>query len=370
MSVAFYDGKPAHASLQPALDGVWQRFVNGGHLIMGPELEAFEARFAEYCGARHCIGVGNGLDALTLTLRAMGVGQDDEVIVPSHTFIATWLAVREVRARPVPVEVDERTFNLDPNRLEKAITPRTKAIMPVHLYGQPVDMRAIREIADRRGVPVIEDAAQAHGARCHGQRTGGLGHAAGFSFYPTKNLGALGDGGAVVTSDSKLAEKLRMLRNYGSVVKYEHELAGVNSRLDPLQAAVLSLKLDKLDAWNEQRRRVARMYSEGLSNVPGITVPKVEAWAEHVWHLYVIRSPKRDALQAELSKRGIGTLIHYPKPSHLQGANAGLGFKRGDYPIAEKLAAEVLSLPMWPQMSDADTKAVIDAVRAVAETLA
>jgi dTDP-4-amino-4,6-dideoxygalactose transaminase len=370
MSVSFCDLNPTHSSLKPALDAVWQRFVSGGHLIMGPELEAFEARFAEYCGAKHCIGVGNGLDALTLTLRAMDVGPDDEVIVPSHTFIATWLAVREVRARPVPVEVDERTFNLDPNRLEKAISPRTKAIIPVHLYGQPADMKAIREIADRHGIAVLEDAAQAHGARYHGQRTGGLGRAAGFSFYPTKNLGALGDAGAVVTSDTKLAEKVRMLRNYGSVVKYEHELAGVNSRLDPLQAAVLSLKLEKLDGWNEQRRRVARMYGEGLSNVPGITVPKVESWAEHVWHLYVIRSPKRDALQAELTKRGIGTLIHYPKPSHLQGANAGLGFKRGDYPIAEKLAAEVLSLPMWPQMSDADVKTVIDAVRGAAEQLA
>ncbi|HYH95860.1 DegT/DnrJ/EryC1/StrS family aminotransferase [Hyalangium sp.] len=370
MSVPFFELKSAHATLQPALDDVWRNTLASGHFILGGELEAFEAKFAEYCGARFCIGVGNGLDALTLTLRALEIGSGDEVIVPTHTFIATWLAVCEVGARPVPVEPDEHTFNLDPARLEKAITPRTKAIIPVHLYGQPADMRAILEIADRHGVPVLEDAAQAHGATSHGKRAGGLGRAAGFSFYPTKNLGALGDGGAVVTSDAGLAQRLRLFRNYGSVQKYQHDSLGVNSRLDPLQAAVLSVKLRVLDEWNEKRRRIARMYSEGLSGVPHVLVPKIASGAEPVWHLYVIRSSRRDALQEALTQQGIGTLVHYPKPPHLQKAHAELGFKPGDYPIAEKLSAEVLSLPMWPHMSDDDVKRVIAAVRGAAEKLA
>ncbi len=370
MSVAFFELKTAHAALQPALDEAWQKTLASSHFILGAELEAFEAKFAEYCGARFCVGVGNGLDALTLTLRALEVGPGDEVIVPSFTFIATWLAVCEAGARPIPVETDEHTFNLDPARLERAITPRTKAIIPVHLYGQPADMRSILAIADRHGVPVLEDAAQAHGAKSHGQRIGGLGRAAGFSFYPTKNLGALGDAGAVVTSDAGLAQRLRRLRNYGSVEKYQHDTVGVNSRLDPLQAAVLSVKLRVLDEWNERRRRIARMYTEGLSGTPHVLAPKVESWAEPVWHLYVIRSPLRGPLQEALTRQGIGTLIHYPKPPHLQQAHADLGFKPGDFPIAEKLSAEVLSLPMWPHMSDGDVHRVIEAVRSTAEKLA
>lgn len=367
MPVPFYDLKAAHAALQPELDAVWRHMLSGGQLILGPDLEAFEAGFAEYCGARFCVGVGNGLDALTLALRAMDVGPGDEVIVPSHTFIATWLAVLVVGARPVPIEPEARGFNLDPNRLEAALGARTKAILPVHLYGHPADLRAIQEIAERHGVPVLEDAAQAHGARCHGQRVGGLGRAAAFSFYPTKNLGALGDGGAVVTNDAALAERLRRMRNYGSIEKYRHTTRGVNSRLDSLQAAVLSVKLRTLDAWNARRRRIAAMYSEGLAGVPHVTTPTVAPWAEHVWHLYVIRCARRDALQAELTRRGIGTLIHYPLAPHLQGACAGLGFKAGDLPLAERLADEVLSLPMWPHLSDGDVKRVIDAVRGAVE---
>jgi len=369
MSVAFFDLTSAHEELRAGLDEAWRRTLSSGHFILGSALESFEARFAEYCGAEFCVGVGNGLDALTLTLRAMEVGSGDEVIVPSHTFIATWLAVDEVGARPVPVEPDERTFNLDPERLERAITPRTKAIIPVHLYGQPAAMEAILSIADRHGLKVLEDSAQAHGARLGGRRAGGLGHAAGFSFYPTKNLGALGDGGAVVTSDATLAASLRRIRNYGSVEKYEHSSSGVNSRLDPLQASFLEVKLAVLDEWNEKRRRIARMYTAGLSGVPEITVPWVAPDSDPVWHLYVVRSPRRDALREALARRGVATLVHYPKPPHLQGAHAKLGFGVGDFPIAEKLAAEVLSLPMWPQLSDADVVRVIDAARDAATEL-
>lgn len=349
--IPFLDLKPAYAELKPDLDAACQRVMASGSLILGPELEAFEAEFARFCGVSHCVGVGNGLEALHLTLRAWGIGPGDEVIVPSNTFVATWLAVTYAGATPVPVEPVEATFNLDPNRIEAAITARTRAIVPVHLYGQPADMDPICEIARRRGLKVLEDAAQAQGARYKGLRTGSLGDAAGFSFYPGKNLGACGDGGSITTNDACLAGRLRLLRSYGSAQKYVHELAGFNSRLDELQAALLRAKLKCLDEWNGRRSEIANWYLECLPAIfPGLKLPFVPQWAEPCWHLFVVRTPDRDAFQAHLTGRGIGTLIHYPTPPHLQEAYRGLSYSAGRLPLAEKLAREVLSLPIGPHL--------------------
>jgi dTDP-4-amino-4,6-dideoxygalactose transaminase len=324
-----------------------------GQYILGPELKAFETEFAEYCGAPHCVGVGSGLEALHLVLRAWGLGPGDEVIVPSNTFIATWLAVSYAGAKPIPVEPREDTYNLDPERIEAAITPNTRAIIAVHLYGQPADMDAIVQIARRHGLKVLEDAAQAHGARYKGRPIGSLADAAAFSFYPGKNLGAFGDGGAVTTEDAGLAERLRALRNYGSALKYHHPIQGFNSRLDELQAALLRIKLRKLDEWNARRRRVADWYYRTLPRaLPGSVLPTVPEWAEPAWHLFVVRSRERDALQARLTAQGIGTLIHYPVPPHLQEAYRDLGYRSGSFPIAERLAHEVLSLPISPHLSE------------------
>jgi dTDP-4-amino-4,6-dideoxygalactose transaminase len=335
--------------------------MESGWYLLGSELEAFEVEFAAYCGARHCVGVGNGLDALHLILRGMGIGPGDEVIVPAHTYIATWLAVSYTGATPVPVETDAATYNLDPERIEEAITGRTRAIMPVHLYGQPADMDRINALARRHGLKVIEDAAQAHGARYKGRRAGSLGDAAGFSFYPGKNLGAMGDGGAVVTSDGELAERVRMLRNYGSRIKYRHEVMGYNSRLDEVQAALLRVKLKRLDDWNARRSRIAGRYNESLAG-SGLTLPVVPAWAESAWHLYVVRSNSRRDLTECLDRNGIGWLIHYPVPPHLQEAYRGLGHSAGSLPVAELLAEEVVSLPMGPHMSEEDMAAVLSAL--------
>jgi dTDP-4-amino-4,6-dideoxygalactose transaminase len=359
MKIPFLDLKAPHAELREELEAASRRVLESGWFIMGPECEAFEAEFAAYCGARHCVGVGNGLEALHLILRAMGVGPGDEVIVPSNTYIATWLAVSYAGATPVPVEPDGRTHNLDPARVEEAVTPRTKAIMPVHLYGQPADMDAIGEIAARKGLRVVEDAAQAHGALYKGRRAGSLADAAGFSFYPGKNLGALGDAGAVVTDDADLADRVRVLRNYGSRVKYEHESRGYNSRLDELQAALLRAKLPRLNEWNARRRRVAESYSQQLEGVAGLTLPVVPEWAEAVWHLFVVRTPERARLQAHLAEAGVGTLIHYPKPPHMQTAYADAGHGAGDFPVAERLSEQVLSLPMGPHLSDDSVEYVV-----------
>ena len=367
MKVPFLDLKASYAELQSELDEAYARVMRSGWLIMGAELEAFEAEFAAYCEARHSVGVANGLDALQLILRALGIGAGDEVIVPTNTFIATWLAVSYTGATPVPAEPDERTYNLDPAALEAAITPRTKAIIPVHLYGQPADMDAIGEVASKYGLAVVEDAAQAHGARARGRRAGGLGHAAAFSFYPGKNLGALGDGGAVVTNDAALADRVRVLRNYGSRVKYYHETEGFNSRLDELQAALLRVKLARLDEWNERRKRVAEFYLQCLEGVAGLSLPFVPAWAEPIWHLFVVGHARRDALQEHLSAAGIGTLIHYPLPPHLQAAYAALGYKSGAFPRAERMAREVLSLPIGPHLSDAEADAVVARLSSFAE---
>ncbi len=352
MSIPFLDLKAPHAELKDELDGAYRRVMESGRFVLGPELEAFETEFAGYCEAKHCIGVGNGLEALHLILRALEIGVGNEVIVPSNTYIATWLAVSYAGATPIPVEPDERTFNIDPARIESAITPRTRAIIAVHLYGQPADTDPINELAAKYGLRVIEDAAQAHGARYKSRRTGSLADAAGFSFYPGKNLGALGDGGAVVTNDATLADRARVLRNYGSRVKYYNEMKGFNSRLDELQAALLRVKLRHLNEWNEGRKRVAEFYSQALEGVADLVLPQVPDWADPAWHLFVVRHTERDRLQQHLAEAGIGTLIHYPCPPHLQAAYSELTYGSGAFPRAEQLAAEVLSLPIGPHLTE------------------
>lgn len=358
--IPFLNLASMHAELSEDLEAAFKRVLNSGIFITGDELACFERDFAGYCKAKYCIGVGNGLDALHLILRGYGIGTGDEVIVPAHTFIATWLAVSQAGATPVPVDVDIQSGNIDPSLIEAAITGKTRAIIPVHLYGQPADMGAIRDIADARGIKVIEDAAQAHGACYQNHMVGSLGDAAGFSFYPGKNLGALGDGGAVVTSDPLLASEIYRLRNYGSEAKYHHPVQGWNSRLDELQAAFLNVKLGRLDGWNKARHLAAMAYLSGLADLPGMTLPTVPSRADAVWHLFVIRTPLRDALQSHLKACGIGSLIHYPVPPHLQGAYSGMGLKNGSFPIAERWSAEALSLPLWPGVP---CEPVIEAVR-------
>jgi dTDP-4-amino-4,6-dideoxygalactose transaminase len=352
MKIPFLDLRAPYLELKDELDEAYKRVMESGWYILGDECEAFEKEFADYCGTKYCIGVGNGLDALHLILRAYGIGEGDEVIVPANTYIATWLAVSYAGAKPVPVEPDEKTYNINPNLIEQSITERTKAIIAVHLYGQPADMDSINALAKKNNLKVIEDAAQAHGAKYKGRRAGSLGDAAGFSFYPGKNLGAIGDGGAVTTNDPVLAEKVKVLRNYGSRIKYYNEVKGFNSRLDELQAAMLRVKLSKLDKWNERRSKVARIYLQELKNCNDLIIPYVPEWAEPSWHLFVVRSQKRDELQSYLIKNDIGTLIHYPVPPHLSEAYADMNYKIGDFPITEKIAKSVLSLPMGPHISD------------------
>jgi len=336
------------------------RVLRSGWYLLGEELRAFEQEYAAYLGVDHCVGVANGLDALHLALRAMGVGRGDEVIVPANTYIATWLAVSHAGATPVPVEPDERTYNLDPARIAAAITPRTKVILPVHLYGQPADMDPILEIARSHGLRVLEDAAQAHGARYKGRRVGGLGDATAWSFYPAKNLGALGDGGAVTTNDDELAEKISLLRNYGSRQKYVHEVQGFNSRLDDIQAAVLRVKLEHLDEWNRRRQEIAALYLDAFAGTP-LVLPHVPAWAEPVWHLFVVRHRDRADLQGRLRADGVETLIHYPTPPHLQDAYRGL--VPGRFPVTEAIHREVLSLPIGPHCHRDEAQRVIRSVR-------
>jgi dTDP-4-amino-4,6-dideoxygalactose transaminase len=355
-SVPFLDLAQLNQPIRESLDSAFKRVMDSGWFVMGPELEAFESEFANYCEVKHCIGVGNGLEALHLLLRAYGIGPGDEVIVPSNTFIATWLAVTQCGATPVAVEPDVNTYNIDPALIVSAITSRTRAIMPVHLYGQPADMDAINAIAVEHGLTVIEDAAQAQGARYKGRRVGSFGHAAATSFYPGKNLGALGDGGAVLTNDDAIAEKVKQLRNYGSKIKYQHDLVGYNSRLDEMQAAFLRVKLAVLDEGNSRRREVADQYSKLLANA-GIALPYVPAYAEPVWHLYVIRSKQRDALKAYLEQQGIATAIHYPMPPYRQACYQD--FRGHNLPIAEFLAGEVLSLPMSPILGTNQVNSVV-----------
>jgi dTDP-4-amino-4,6-dideoxygalactose transaminase len=322
------------------------RFIDSNFYILGKEVENFEREFADYLGVKYCIGVGNGLEALHIILRAYGIGEGDEVIIPSNTYIATALAISYAGANPIMVEPDKRTYNINPDLIEEKITKKTKAIMPVHLYGQACDMDPINELAKKYDLKVIEDSAQAHGATYKGEKCGALGDAAGFSFYPTKNLGALGDAGAVTTNDKELAEKVRTLRNYGSEKHYYNKYMGFNSRLDEMQAAILRVKLRHLEEFNKERKTIAQLYLNGLQDA-NIILPYVPKWAEPVWHQFVIRSKKRDELQEFLKSNGIDTLIHYPLPIHLQEAYKHLGYKKGDFPIAEKISNEVLSLPMW-----------------------
>ena len=354
MNIQFLDLKAPYLELKNELDEAYKRVMESGWYILGKECEAFEKEFADYCGTKYCIGVGNGLEALHLILQAYEIGEGDEVIVPANTYIATWLAVSHTGAKPVPVEPDEKTYNINPTLIEQAITKKTKAIIAVHLYGQPADMDSINVLANKYDLIVIEDAAQAHGAKYKGLRTGSLGNAAGFSFYPGKNLGALGDGGAVTTNDFVLAEKVKVLRNYGSRVKYYNEIKGYNSRLDELQAAILRVKLSKLDEWNSRRSVVAQTYLQKLQNFNDLLLPYVPESVEPVWHLFVLCHPKRDILQHYLTEAGIGTLIHYPIPPHMSEAYSELGYRKGDFPITEQIAESVISIPIYPQLSSED----------------
>jgi dTDP-4-amino-4,6-dideoxygalactose transaminase len=351
-----------YRELQEELDAAYRRFMESGWYVLGEETKALEQEYARYCGTEHCVGVSNGLDALHLALRALGVGPGDEVVVPSNTYIATWLAVTYVGATPVAVEPDLRTFNIDPARLEAALTARTKVILPVHLYGQPADMDPIGAIAQDHGLKVLEDNAQAHGARYQGRPCGGLGHAAAHSFYPGKNLGAFGEAGAVTTNDPEIAERVRVLRNYGSEIKYHNRYKGFNARMDELQAAFLRVKLRHLDEWNERRRQRARQYLDGLRDCADVILPFAAPWAEPVWHQFVIRHPARDALQQRLASVGIQTLIHYPIPPHLSEAYADMGGRPGAFPKAEELARTVLSLPIGPHLSQEQATRVIEAI--------
>ncbi|MBC3882226.1 DegT/DnrJ/EryC1/StrS family aminotransferase [Undibacterium sp. LX40W] len=363
MTIPFLDLKKPHQDLRDELTAAFQTVLDSGWFIMGQQLVEFEKEYAAYCGSKHCIGVGNGLDALHLILRAYDIGEGDEVIVPSNTYIATWLAASFVGATPVPVEPNPNSYNLDPNKIEAAITPRTKAIMAVHLYGQTADMAPINAIAKKHGLKVIEDAAQSQGARYQGKRAGALGDAAGHSFYPGKNLGALGDAGAVTTDDDELAHKLRVLRNYGSQIKYKNEVKGYNSRLDELQAALLRVKLPQLDRWNEQRRALAAIYLEELKDVAQIRLPQTDADNEHVWHVFAILHPQRDALQKHLQDAGVGTVIHYPIPPHLQDAYTELNLGVGSFPISESIHQQIISLPLDPYLSIDEVRQVAAAVR-------
>ena len=349
----------------------FERVLDSGWVLLGEETAAFERAFAAYCGVRHCVSVGNGLEALHLVLHAWGVGPGDEVIVPSHTYIATWLAISHTGATPVPVEPLPGCWDMDPAQVEAAITPRTKAIIVVHLYGRPADhLPEIRVIAQRHGLPVLEDAAQAHGSTLDGVKAGHLGDAAGFSFYPGKNLGALGDAGAVTTDDDALAHRVRMLRNYGSEKKYVNELAGFNSRMDELQAAFLHEKLKTLDQDNQRRRDIATSYRLGLQGLPGLVLPLADdARIRSAWHLFVVRHPQRDRLAAGLAERGIQTLIHYPAAVHRQRAYADQPVSQRSFPLAEEYAATLLSLPMDPTLSDQQVLRVIDGVRSMCRTL-
>lgn len=365
MNVPFLDLRATYMELKSEIDEGISRVLSSGYYIHGPEVEAFESEFARYCGVQHCIGVANGLDALILSLRALDIGAGDEVLVPSNTYIATWLAVSAVGAVPVPVEPDPATHNIDASRLAAAVSRRTKAIIPVHLYGQPADIDGVLAVARAHGLKVIEDAAQAHGALYKGVKVGAHSDAVCWSFYPGKNLGAFGDAGAVTTNSADVAERLRMLGNYGSKKKYYNDIKGVNSRLDPIQAAVLRAKLTRLDQWTERRHSVAATYLEALEGVD-VVCPGILEGTNPVWHLFVIRTKDRVGLQDQLTKKSIGTLVHYPVPPHMQPAYAELAIPADQLPLARQLADEVLSLPIGPHLTQDMQMAVIDAVRAAA----
>lgn len=351
--IPFLDLKPTYHEIKDELNVAFQRVMESGWYILGNEVTLFEEEFSKYCGTRHCIGVANGLEALFLTLKGWDIKEGDEIIVPANTYIATWLAITHTGATPIPVEPIQETYNLDPDKIEDAITDKTKAILPVHLYGQPADMDSICKIARKHNLKVLEDSAQAHGATYKGRKTGNLGDASAFSFFPSKNLGTFGDGGAITTNDPELAEKIKILRNYGSHKKYVNDRIGFNSRLDEMMAAFLRVKLKYLDKWNDRRRKIARWYLQTLpTKFSDWILPDVPEWADPCWHLFVIRTDNRDLVQSHLTEKGISTLIHYPIPPHLQKAYKELGYSEGDFPLTEKMAREVISIPMGIHLNE------------------
>lgn len=363
MRIPFLSFEYTNTQIRSEINASFSSFFDRAWYVLGNEVESFEKEYAVFNDTKYAIGVSNGLDALHLALRALNIGEGDEVIVPSNTFIATVLAVSYVGATPVFVEPDADTYNIDPEKIEAALTAKTKAIMPVHLYGQAAAMEPIMKIAQKQHLAVIEDNAQAQGATWNGKKTGTFGQVNGTSFYPGKNLGALGDAGGVTTNDDALYETVKTLRNYGSRKKYHNELVGFNMRLDEVQAAFLRIKLRYLQEWNRQRQEIASWYNDALQNVGDIVLPKTAGPASHVYHLYVIRTDKRDALQEQLAQNGIGTLIHYPVPPHLQKAYQHLGHRQGEFPIAEKIADTCLSLPVWPGLSQADVELIADTIK-------
>lgn len=369
MRVPFIDLTVQYESIKSEIDQAIQEVIESSTFAGGRFVEKFENEFAEFCHSKHCIGVGSGTEALWLILLAMGIGSGDEVITVPNTFIATVEAVSLSGARPVFVDVDEQNYTMNPSMLEASITPRTKAIMPVHLFGQMADMDAIIEIARLKGLRVIEDACQAHGAEYKGRRAGSIGEAAAFSFYPGKNLGAYGEAGAVTTDDPEIARKIRMLRNHGQCRKYYHDIVGINGRMDGIQGAVLSVKLSHLDAWNEKRRKNARKFDELLAGMPGVILPKEAEGNRHVYHIYAIRILGRDTLLTKLKEKGINCAIHYPVPIHLQKAYEQLKLSRGSLPIAERTAAELLSLPMFAELTDFEMEYVAKWLRHIREKL-
>jgi dTDP-4-amino-4,6-dideoxygalactose transaminase len=358
------DLKAQHAAIAPEVEAAVARVMTNADFILGGDVAAFEEEFARYCEAEHCVGLDSGMSALELGMRAMGIGPGDEVITPAGSFIASSSAISFTGATPVWVDVEPDSYNIDPDLIEAAITKRTKAIMVVHLYGQPAGMDRVQDVATRHALPVIEDACQSHGARYKGRRTGSMGAFGAFSFYPSKNLGAYGDAGALTTNDAELAEKVRMMRNYGQRAKYEHVYLAWNRRLDTLQAAVLRVKLRHLDAWNESRRTIASLYGELLAPATALTLPHSATDVEHVYHLYVVQVDGRERVQAELSAAGVGTGIHYPVPIHLQPAYRDRGYGEGSFPVTEAAAKRVLSLPMYPEMTEADARRAATAVTA------
>lgn len=364
MSVPYLDLGAATRELKAEIHDAVARVVDSGWYIGGPEVAAFEEAWAAACGTKHCVGLANGLDALHLSLCALGIGQGDEVIVASNGYIATQLAVSIAGATPVAVEPDPCTHNLDPALIEASITPRTKAILPTHLYGQPADLDAIRAVARTHDLKIVDDAAQAHGARYNSAPVGSGTDVTCWSFYPSKNLGALGDAGAITTDNADLAAAVRRLGNYGSSVRYVNQVRGFNSRLDPIQAAVLRVKLARLDEWNERRRRIASYYSQALAGCEGVILPNVPQWTRPAWHLYVIQCDDRERIAKRLAEAGIETLIHYPIPPHLQDAYADMGLGEGALPLAERLAKRVLSLPIGPHLQLEQAEEVVTVIRA------
>jgi len=360
--IPFLDLGATYRELKSELDSGYKRVMESGWYVLGSEVENFENEYAQYCEAHHCVSVGNGLEALSLALLACGIEKGDEVIVPTNTYIASWLAVTNIGAIPVPVEPNRQTYNLDIELIEAAITPRTKALMPVHLYGQPADMLKITKLAAHYDLKVIEDGAQAHGAKINDRRVGSHGDAVAWSFYPGKNLGAYGDGGAVTTNSVEIAARLQMLRNYGSKVKYVNEVCGFNSRLDPLQAAFLRVKLKYLDTWNQRRGVIAENYMQSLCDT-SVILPFVPERTEPAWHLFVVQCENRDQLQKALNQEGIGTLIHYPIPPHKQQAYASLGFEATAFPIASSLAENLLSIPIGPHLTIENSNRVVEAIK-------